>query len=143
MAIDDKIEEIGLKDTAGKSRIDLITPEAILGLGEVLAYGATKYKPNSWQNVDDGINKHYAALMRHAVAWHSGERIDTESGYSHMKHVMSNAMFLLYHESRDKEITQNNFGNTLISKNSPEVDNQLYESRVQKEHKISADDYMD
>lgn len=95
-----KIKKVGLKKTDEKSRIDLITPESILGIGEVLAYGAKKYKPNSWQNVKDGLNKHYAAMMRHALAWHSGEYIDKESGLSHIKHVLSNAMFLLYHEQR-------------------------------------------
>mgnify|MGYP001574134043 FL=1 len=93
-----KIEKIGLKENLNKSRVDLVLPESILGMGEVLAYGVKKYKPNSWQNVDDAINVHYAALMRHLLDWKIGKIYDTESGFSHIKHVLTNAMFLLYHE---------------------------------------------
>ena len=92
------IEKIGLKDMNGKIKLDLIEINSILGMGEVLTMGAKKYKPNSWQNVKDPINTHYAALMRHLLAWKKGELNDKESGLSHMKHVLTNAMFLLRHE---------------------------------------------
>lgn len=94
------IEEEGLKDYGHKPRIDLIDPDSILGLAECLEYGCRKYKPNSWQNIKDPLNTHYAALMRHILAWKKGELDDPESGIAHIKHVLSNAMFLLYHENR-------------------------------------------
>ena len=93
-----KIEKKGLKENQNKIRMDLITPESITGMAEVLTYGAIKYKPNSWQNVENGIDEHYAALMRHLVKWRQGEINDKETGLSHIKHVLTNAMFLLYHE---------------------------------------------
>ena len=97
-----KIEQIGLKDKVGKLRMDLITPECIIGMAEVLTYGAIKYKPNSWQNVENGIDEHYASLMRHLIVWKQGEMNDNESKLSHMKHVLTNAMFLLYHEQKGR-----------------------------------------
>lgn len=99
-----EIEAIGMKDDNGKLRVELVTPEAIIGMAEVLSFGARKYKANSWQNVKDREDAHYAALLRHLLAYRAGETFDKESGLSHMKHVLTNAMFLLHHEqSRRKE----------------------------------------
>ena len=91
-------KERGLKDTKDKNRVDLITPESILGIGEVLTFGAKKYSPNNWQLVEAAQDKYYAALMRHLLAWRQGEAIDPESKLNHIKHVLTNAMFLLYYE---------------------------------------------
>lgn len=96
-----KIEKVGLKDNDNKLMFELITPECVIGIVECLTYGAKKYKPNSWQNVDNAIDTHYGALMRHLMAWRQGEIFDKETKLSHMKHVLSNAMFLLYHEEQN------------------------------------------
>jgi len=95
-----KIEKVGLKDDNNKPRVDLVLPETIIGMAEVLTIGVAKYKANSWQNVVEGEDVHYAALLRHLLAWKMGERFDKETKLSHMKHVLTNAMFLLYHEKR-------------------------------------------
>lgn len=95
-----EIEKIGLKENKDKLRFDLITTESMIGLAEVLTYGAKKYKPNSWQNVENGLDEHYAALMRHLISWRDGEIVDNETGLSHIKHVLANAMFLLHHETK-------------------------------------------
>ena len=94
----EKIESVGLKEDKDKPRIDLVLPESIIGMAEVLTLGAKKYKPNSWQNINDAINVHYAALMRHLLAWKMGELNDEETKLSHIKHALTNCMFLLYHE---------------------------------------------
>ena len=67
-------------------------------MAEVLDFGKKKYAPNSWKNAPDPINDHYGALMRHLLAWRNGEINDQETGLSHIKHVLTNAMFLLHHE---------------------------------------------
>lgn len=92
--------DIGMKDRTNKIRVDLILPETLIGMAEVLTYGANKYKANTWQNVKEPIDTHYAALLRHLILWRKGELDDVESGFSHLKHVLTNAMFLLYHEQR-------------------------------------------
>lgn len=93
-----KIEKEGLKDRIGKIRVELVTPNSILGMAEVLTYGAKKYKPNSWQNIDEPLDTHYAALLRHLLQWRNGEKFDKDSGLRHLKHILTNAMFLLDHE---------------------------------------------
>lgn len=89
------------KHDDGKLRFDLIDPVFEEGLAQVLTYGAKKYAPNNWQNLEDGIDRHYAALRRHLNAWRQGEKIDPESGLPHMYHVATNAMFLAYHERQE------------------------------------------
>lgn len=88
----------GRKDDAKKNRLDLIEPEFIEAVGEVLTYGAEKYEPNNWQKVEDAENRYYAAALRHLMAYRKGEKVDPESGISHLKHVATNIMFLLHFE---------------------------------------------
>lgn len=38
----------GIKYDAGKPRLDLLPPKAILAIGEVMTYGAAKYGANNW-----------------------------------------------------------------------------------------------
>lgn len=85
--------ERGLKYDAGKPRLDLIPPEAVLALGYVLTYGAEKYAPNSWRGVEP--ERYVAALMRHLMAYQSGEKTDSESKLPHLWHVLTNAAFLV------------------------------------------------
>lgn len=93
---------IGRKDDQDKNRLDLIEPQFIKGVGEVLTYGAGKYAPNSWQNVEDAEDRYYAALLRHLMAYRAGETADKESGLSHLKHAACNIMFLLHFEQENK-----------------------------------------
>ena len=93
---------IGKKDDKDKNRLDLIEPQFIEGVGEVLTYGADKYAPNSWQHVEDAEDRYYAALLRHLMAYRAGESVDKESGLSHLKHAACNVMFLLHFEQEKK-----------------------------------------
>lgn len=90
----------GRKDDQDKTMLDLIDPDFIEGIGQVLTQGAKKYAPYNWQNNLD-TRRIYAALLRHANAYRKGERIDVESGLSHMYHVAVNAMFLAWYEKKD------------------------------------------
>lgn len=89
----------GLKYDEGKTRFDLVDPEFEELVAKVMTFGANKYKPNSWQNVEDPVNRYYAALRRHINAWRKGEKIDPESKLPHLAHVAVNAMFLLHYET--------------------------------------------
>jgi len=89
----------GHKNDQEKNRLDLIEPQFIEGVGEVLTFGAQKYEPNNWQKVEDAENRYYAAALRHLLAWRRGETTDEESGLSHLKHVATNIMFLLHFET--------------------------------------------
>jgi hypothetical protein len=85
----------GRKDDAGKPRLDLVSPEALLEIGKVLAHGAAKYGADNWKMVENGRDRYYAAALRHLLAWKTGERLDGESGFSHLAHAATCLLFLM------------------------------------------------
>lgn len=97
------VSTAGRKDDQEKNRLDLIEPEFIEGVGKVLTFGANKYEPNNWQKVEDAEDRYYAAALRHLIAWRKGEKIDTESGLSHLDHVACNIMFLQHFEKEGEK----------------------------------------
>lgn len=78
----------------GKPRYDLIPPKAINEVARVMAYGAHKYGPNTWQALPGANARYFAAAQRHLWAWLRGEEIDPESGL-HQSHAAVNCLFLL------------------------------------------------
>lgn len=92
----------GLKFDAGKTRVELISPVAMEELGKVLAYGAQKYADHNWTK---GIawSRIIGSLLRHLFAYMRGERVDPESGCSHLAHVLCNAHFLVHYEKMRPE----------------------------------------
>lgn len=78
----------------GKPRLDMLPYKALLGVTEVLEYGAKKYGDYNWLG-GMAWHKVYASMLRHAWAWWWGEDIDTESGIHHLKHCATNALFLV------------------------------------------------
>lgn len=95
------MKQPALKYNAGKTRLDLLPPKAIVALGEVLTYGAYKYADNSWQEVEP--HRYEAALLRHLMAYKMGEKLDVESGLSHLAHVLCNAAFLVALEAETRK----------------------------------------
>lgn len=90
------IEVQGLKYDDEKPRWELLPLETIEEIVKVLTYGAKKYSDNSWQRLDNGIERYYAASMRHITSWRTGEEIDPESGLPHLSHVFCNVMFIIW-----------------------------------------------
>lgn len=88
------VVESFMKFDSSKPRYDLIPPSALAGMAKVLTYGAKKYKPNNWKEVDS-LDRYVAALYRHLEAWRVGEKVDSESGLKHLEHAMTNVAFLL------------------------------------------------
>ena len=82
-----------LKFDQGKSPMELLSPQAIEGLVNVLAFGARKYAPNNWKQ---GLtySRVTAAILRHTFAILRGELYDPETGLAHADHVQCEAMFL-------------------------------------------------
>lgn len=88
-----------VKYDQGKPRMDLIPPEALRGISEVLTFGADKYAARNWEQGSDW-GRFTAALLRHFTAWMGGEDYDQETGLNHLKHVLCNAAFLLTFQER-------------------------------------------
>ena len=89
----------GHKDDSAKPRYDLIAPEILEALAEVLRYGADKYEPRNWERGMDW-GRVYGALQRHMWAWWAQKGADEETGYSHLHHAACCLMFLIAYEAR-------------------------------------------
>ena len=79
-----------------KLRWELLPLSLIKEVVKVFHFGAKKYTPNTWQNLDNGYERYKAAFFRHVEAFESGEIIDKESGLNHMAHACWNALAMLY-----------------------------------------------
>lgn len=89
----------GTKYDGGKLRMDLIPPEAVYALADILTFGAEKYEARNWeQGMDWG--RVYGALQRHLWAWWDNESEDPETGKSHLWHALCCLAFLVAYEQR-------------------------------------------
>lgn len=85
------------KHDEGKPAMELLVPEFLLGLGEVMEYGKHKYGRENWKQ---GLDKDriYGALQRHANQYHTGEKIDPDSKLPHILLIGANVMMLFWYE---------------------------------------------
>ncbi len=102
--VDTESLEEGTKFDTGKNRLELIPPEAIEALGQVLTFGAEKYDDRNWEK---GINysRVYGAALRHMNAWFDPRysSLDNETKLSHLAHALCCISFLLTYEARGME----------------------------------------
>jgi len=93
----ERLKMSGTKYDGDKLRMDLIPPEVMTAIAEVLTMGAVKYDDHNWR---EGIqySRVVGALKRHLTAWEGGEVYDSESKLNHMAHVLCNAAFLITYE---------------------------------------------
>lgn len=92
------------KHDTGKLRWDLLPWGEVEQIVKVLNYGLEKYgKEDSWQEVERGESRYFAACMRHLVLWSKGEYLDSESGLPHLAHAACNILFLLWHGRESKK----------------------------------------
>ena len=92
----------GLKNDSDKPRWDLLPIAPIEAIVAVLTFGARKYSPDNWRRVDNGVERYYAAALRHIVSWRKGERLDQESGLPHLAHAGCCLVFLSELEAAGK-----------------------------------------
>lgn len=85
--------ETFVKHDQDKSRVELISPHAILAIGRVLALGAKKYSADNWRNGAEW-RRYIGAALRHVFSFASGENNDPETGESHLVHAMCCLLFL-------------------------------------------------
>ncbi len=89
----------GLRHDSGKVRLDLIPPEWIEALGQVLTKGAEKYAARNWEK-GMAWSKMIGCAMRHLLAFLRGERFDQETGCHHLAHAAWNVLALMSYDVR-------------------------------------------
>ena len=87
------------KDDGDKIRMELIPPELIFAVGDILTSGAKKYSDRNWEK---GMHwsRAFGALMRHMWAWWNNDDRDPETGTSHLWHAACCIAFLIAYEER-------------------------------------------
>lgn len=99
----DVSENEAKKFDEGKARYDLIPPEALEQLVDILTFGAKTYGDRNWEQ---GLpyGRIFAATMRHLWKWWRGEDCDPESKLPHLAHAACNIFFLMTYEVRVMDI---------------------------------------
>lgn len=95
----DEVPTRGLRYNKGKRRYDLLPPDAMAMLADLLTKGAEKYAERNWE-LGMPYSDALGSLERHLQDWKASINNDDESGMNHMVHVMCNAMFLLTWQMR-------------------------------------------
>jgi len=91
------------KFDSGKPMVSLVEPKFILGIADILTFGAEKYGKNNWKLAkEDDMARYKDALMRHLMSYLDGELLDPESGKPHLHHIGCNLMFLEYFDRQPK-----------------------------------------
>lgn len=92
------------KDDSNKPMVSLVEPRFILGIANILTFGAKKYGLHNWKEAKpEDIQRYRDALLRHLLAYNSGEMLDPESGEPHLYHIGCNLMFLDYFDNKTIE----------------------------------------
>jgi hypothetical protein len=90
----------GMKFDKNKPDYSLLPFAAVDEVVKVLTYGAAKYDRFNWEKVE--AVRYQAATMRHFSAHMQGEKIDPESGISHLAHAICSLLYLLDFELKGK-----------------------------------------
>jgi len=92
----------GMKGDNGKPRWSLLDFQTLSDVVDVLELGAKKYSAGNFKHVEPV--RYVDAFLRHWYAYQSGEELDSESGKSHLHHMICCLMFLDYFRREGKEI---------------------------------------
>ena len=99
----------GRKFDEGKTRLELLPPELLFAVAEILTVGAKKYGDRNWEK-GMSWSRVFGALMRHAWSWWGGkgpttrsflfDDVDLETSRSHLWHAGCCIAFLIVYEER-------------------------------------------
>jgi len=96
------MKEGGTKYDNQKPKLALLPPAAIVEVGKVFTFGASKYGENNWRG---GFKwtRLLSACLRHIFAFLKGEDLDEESGLNHLAHATACLLMLLelYYTRKD------------------------------------------
>ena len=96
----------GLKYDSEKPKMNLLPPKALIEVGKVLTFGAEKYGPENWKELEDLQNRYTAGALRHIFAHMDGEKDDPESNISHLAHALCCLLFKLEIELENAKIEE-------------------------------------
>jgi len=90
------------KFDATKVRVDLLPIEPMTQIANVFGFGAKKYFANSYRQGETVVwSRTYGSIMRHMMAFWSGEDNDPESGLPHLAHAGTQLFILMEHTANN------------------------------------------
>lgn len=78
-----------------KPNLALLPFNALAEVAGVFGFGAVKYAPGDWVNDNNGGGDHVAAALRHIGAHCDGEKLDDESGETHLAHASARLLMAI------------------------------------------------
>ena len=96
-------EPLGKKYDIGKPRWELLSWKEVEETVEIMTFGSEKYEDFNWQHVRPFKTRYFGALIRHLTAWFLGEKLDSESGKSHLAHAGCCLLFLMWGDNNIEE----------------------------------------
>ena len=91
------------KFDATKVRLDLLPIDPMMQIANVFGFGAKKYFANSYRQGETVVwSRTYGSIMRHMMAFWSGEDKDPESGLDHLAHAGTQLFILMEHAAHNK-----------------------------------------
>ncbi len=112
---DPKTHSTAIKFDSGKTDWSLMPFEAVEEINKVLEFGAKKYNEGqttrehwNWAKGEGlGIPRVLSAIFRHLFAFSRGEKLDPESGLSHIAHAGCGIIFILYYLKYPEKYSKN------------------------------------
>lgn len=95
----------GIKHDDGKLRWTLLPFGALEQVVAVLEYGARRYGVANWREIERPRERYLDALFRHSIAYARGETRDHETGLHHLAHAAVNALFVIWFDLHEEEVT--------------------------------------
>lgn len=85
------------KSVVGASKVPLwLLPfPALIEMAKAFADGVKKYNPFNWRKTPVAASVYISAIQRHLGAWTDGEDLASDSGVSHLAHIMAGCAILL------------------------------------------------
>ena len=97
------VEGFAPKFDATKVRVDLLPIEPLMQVANVFGFGAKKYFANSYRQGETVVwSRTYGSIMRHMMAFWSGEDLDQESGLPHLAHAGTQLFILMEHTANNQ-----------------------------------------
>lgn len=98
----------GKKYDNDKPRWGLLPFAQLEQVVDILTFGAKKYDEDNWKYVENAEERYFDALHRHLKDYRMAKELsnpelknDSESGKSHLAHVVCNALFLMWFDDQD------------------------------------------
>ena len=98
---EDKEKSLGMKFDDGKPMWRLLPFRELREVVDTLTFGVKKYAVDNWKKVTPP-ERYIDAAFRHFTSWIEGEKIDPETGKSHLAHAVCNLLFLMWFDNEKK-----------------------------------------